>query len=115
VINLGKFLILCSTLKIPSEKLTRFVLIEKFKKSCEGFHDINFDKFVELMDTLNNIDETLYNRILIADSSDLKSRLKSVRTPFAIHEKELFRMSRSPETARKELTSHSGHMSYSLR
>lgn len=113
--NLGKFLILCSTLKVPSEKLTRFVLIEKFKKNTEGFHDINFEKFVELMDTLNKIDDTLYERIVVADSPNFKGRLKSVRTPFAIHDKEFFRELKLPATSRKELTSHSGQLSYSLR
>lgn len=115
VMTLGKFLIFCNILKVPSEKLTRFVLIEKFKKNAEGFHDINFDKFVELLDLLNKIDDTLYGRIVVEDSPTMKGKLKSVRTPFAIHDKEYFREVKLPGTARKELTSHSGQLSYSLR
>ncbi|MBS1889949.1 MAG: hypothetical protein JST59_01535 [Actinobacteria bacterium] len=101
IMNLGKFLMFCNAVKVPSEKLTRFVLIEKFKKNAEGFRDINFDKFVELLDTLQQIDSTLYDRIVVHDSPVAKSRLKSVRTPFAIHEKEYFRELRMPVTARK--------------
>lgn len=49
----GKFLILCKNLQIPSEKLTRFVLMEKFKKIASGSKYLDYDGLITLLDKLN--------------------------------------------------------------
>lgn len=36
--TLGKWMIFCKTFHVMSDRLTRFVLMEKFKKIADGFH-----------------------------------------------------------------------------
>jgi len=56
VMNLGKFLIFCHGYGVTSEQLNKYALMERYKKIAEGRKEIGFEKFVELVKSLKDID-----------------------------------------------------------
>jgi hypothetical protein len=54
--NLGKFLIFCHGYGVTSEQLNKYALMERYKKIAEGRKEIGFEKFVELVKSLKDID-----------------------------------------------------------
>jgi hypothetical protein len=63
-------------------------LIEKLKKNAEYFPEIDFAKSVALLDTLNQFDNTLFERIVTNAYANKKPKLNSIRIPFAMREED---------------------------
>ena len=91
---MGKFLLFCKNTGIFSDKsITKLFLTGKFKKVSEGFKEIGFDKFKELMTEIDEEyiklkkqkvegDVPSYEARLMLQSKHFEKMKKDVDLPF---------------------------------
>ena len=79
--TIGKLLVYSKAYDVLGGKITRELLMQRFKRVSEGKKTIDFEKFYVLLVGLSEIDPSLFVRLQFNDP-DLHRKLKFVKNAF---------------------------------
>lgn len=80
--NIGKMLAFGKLTGIMNDKITKELIMRKFRLICEGKKAIDFDKFYELINIFATIDQALIPRLGVDEKEAFKEKLKMISKPF---------------------------------